>query len=201
MRGFLTFLLGFSLVGCAADSRSVRVENRLGIEREALAGERAAPAVEARYGGVIRDSAAESRMERVAGRLAVSGAALGNVQYRLLDAEELNAVSLPGRVYVTRGLYDRLESDVELAAVIAHEWAHLEARDHFKPPCSSAEAALQREIMADRRTLHRLVSSAMDPHAMIVVVRLVEDAQLAGWAETRERAMRETLAASIVPHP
>lgn len=46
--------------------------------------------------------------------------------FRVVDDKEINAFSLPaGYVYVNKGLIDQAESDDELAAVIAHEIAHI----------------------------------------------------------------------------
>lgn len=50
-------------------------------------------------------------------------------QYTLLDDPQVNAFALPGGfVYVTRGLLAHLENTDELAAVLAHETAHVTAR-------------------------------------------------------------------------
>jgi len=161
-------------------------------EAEALAGDRAAPAVEARYGGVVRDPQAEQRMTQIGQRLArhVSEFPSGG-HYRLLDSNELNAVSLPGgRVYITRGLYARLSSDGQLAAVLAHEMAHIVSRDHFKPRCGCCEEAIAREQAADTRGARYLRQAGITPQAMIEVIVLIEDAQPRGWSDTRVRSLR-----------
>lgn len=44
---------------------------------------------------------------------------------KILDTKEVNALSLPGGfIYVTKGLLDSVESDDELAGVLAHEMGH-----------------------------------------------------------------------------
>ncbi len=44
---------------------------------------------------------------------------------RLLDSDEVNSFSCPGgHIYVTKGLFEAVESDAELAGVMAHEIAH-----------------------------------------------------------------------------
>lgn len=49
--------------------------------------------------------------------------------FRILDEPAVNAFALPGGyVYVTRGLLAHLDSDDELAAVLAHETGHVTAR-------------------------------------------------------------------------
>ncbi len=52
---------------------------------------------------------------------------------RIIDEEDINAVSLPGGyVYLFRGLMEKLTTDDELAAVIAHEVGHITARHAMK---------------------------------------------------------------------
>lgn len=53
--------------------------------------------------------------------------------FKVLDDDEINAVSLPGGyVYVFKGLLDKIAGDDELAAVLAHEVGHIVARHSIK---------------------------------------------------------------------
>lgn len=160
-------------------------------EAEALAGARAAPVVEARYGGIIRAPQAERRMHRIGRRLTRGTPEVrGAYQYRLLNADKLNAMSLPGgRIYMTRALYDRLESDEQVAAILAHEIAHLALKDHFKPRCGSREQALDREMAADGRGSMYLRRADIGTQAMIDVIHLVKNAQPKGWSDSRIRSL------------
>jgi predicted Zn-dependent protease len=163
-----------------------------GHDLESLAGIRAAPALEQSYGGAIRDAAFEARMARVLRRLTDATPVIaGRYHFRLLKADRLNACSLPGnRVYVTRGLYGRIRSDDQLAAVIAHEIAHLRAKDHFKPRCDDKDAALAREIAADGEAVRYLKRAEFNPQAMMQIVEIIRDVQPPGWAEVRSAALR-----------
>ena len=51
----------------------------------------------------------------------------------MVDADEINAFAVPtGYVFVTRGLLDSLETEDELAAILAHEIAHVENRHGYR---------------------------------------------------------------------
>ncbi|OIO34239.1 MAG: hypothetical protein AUJ70_01520 [Candidatus Omnitrophica bacterium CG1_02_40_15] len=53
--------------------------------------------------------------------------------FRVIDKEDINAFALPGGyVFVFKGLVDKVSKDDELAAVIAHEIAHVVARHSVK---------------------------------------------------------------------
>ncbi len=50
--------------------------------------------------------------------------------FGVLDTKDINAFACPGGVvFVTKGLIDTLENEDELAAVLAHEIAHINNRD------------------------------------------------------------------------
>lgn len=52
--------------------------------------------------------------------------------FGVIDAAEINAFAAPGGyILVTRGLYELLISDEELAAVLGHEISHCVQRDHY----------------------------------------------------------------------
>jgi MAF protein len=56
-----------------------------------------------------------------------------NYEFKVLDEEEVNAVSLPGGfVYVNKGLLEKISTDDELAGVLAHEVGHIVARHSMK---------------------------------------------------------------------
>lgn len=53
--------------------------------------------------------------------------------FRVIDDKEVNAFALPGGyVFIFKGLVEKVDSDDELAGVIAHEIAHVVARHSIK---------------------------------------------------------------------
>ncbi|MBU1061951.1 MAG: M48 family metalloprotease [Candidatus Omnitrophica bacterium] len=56
-----------------------------------------------------------------------------NYTFRVIDKDEVNAFALPGGyIFVYRGLVEKVDSDDELASIIAHEIAHVVARHSIK---------------------------------------------------------------------
>lgn len=52
--------------------------------------------------------------------------------FGVIDSPEINAFAAPGGyVLVTRGLYELLANDAEVAAVLGHEISHVVQRDHY----------------------------------------------------------------------
>jgi predicted Zn-dependent protease len=157
-------------------------------EAQSLAGRRAAPSLERRFGGIVEDSAAVARMDRIGSKLAH---ALPEYRqewhYALLRSDQINAFSLPGGlIYVTQGLYRRISTDDELlAAGIAHEMSHVLSRDSLKPPCTCAEESLQREIDADAGAISLLKAASYPASAMDRLLVLTADVQPGGWSEDR----------------
>ena len=53
-------------------------------------------------------------------------------KFGIIDTADVNAFSMPGGyVLITRGMYERMRSESELAGVLAHEIAHVGNRDHL----------------------------------------------------------------------
>jgi len=54
----------------------------------------------------------------------------GGYHVAILDTEEVNALSCPGgMIFITRGMLQRVKNEDELAAVLAHEVAHVNHKD------------------------------------------------------------------------
>ncbi len=98
-------------------------EKRLGAE--------AAEQVEARM-GLVETPRLLRYLRAIGARLATASVRRGvDFHFFLIDLEEPNAFALPGGyVYVSRGLLALLNSEDELANVLAHETAHVVARHH-----------------------------------------------------------------------
>ena len=79
------------------------------------------------------DAEAQARVNRV-GRWMASQTSRPDLpwSFGVIDTPEINAFAAPGGyVLITRGLYELLGDDEEVAAVIGHELAHIVQRDHY----------------------------------------------------------------------
>lgn len=101
-----------------------------GDPEEAAIGAREHPRIVASYGGVYEDRQAEIMLARIVGRLLeAANQPNSRFQVTILDTPEVNAFALPGGyVYVTRGILALASDTSELAAVLAHEIAHVTLR-------------------------------------------------------------------------
>ncbi|MEO6395763.1 MAG: M48 family metalloprotease [Devosia sp.] len=92
-----------------------------------MIGAREHPKIIASYGGVYSDRPAEIMLTQIVSRL-LTAADQPNARFTvtILDSAEVNAFALPGGyVYVTRGILGLANDTSELAAVLAHEIAHV----------------------------------------------------------------------------
>jgi len=97
---------------------------------DVVIGRREHPRIIAAYGGVYSDRPAEIMVARIVSRL-LAAANQPNAQFQvtILDTAEVNAFALPGGyIYVTRGILALASDTSELAAVLAHEIAHVTLR-------------------------------------------------------------------------
>ncbi len=138
MRRPLAIVLALALVsmGSVACSTNPATGRRsltlLSWEQEMQMGADAAPQFTAQFGGAVANTSANRFVNRVGHRL------LNGIEdevpeleweFTLLDSDVINAFALPGgKVFMSRGLAQRLDSESQLAGVLGHEIGHVTAR-------------------------------------------------------------------------
>lgn len=101
--------------------------------QEIAMGLQAVPEMTAQYGGAYADSQYQQYLDDVGFRIVNSSAARDTewqFEFTLLaDPQTINAFALPGGpVFITKALFDRLETEGQLAGVLGHEIGHVVAR-------------------------------------------------------------------------
>ena len=92
----------------------------------------------------LRDNAELARYVTLIGQaLALnSGRSELSFYFAVLDSEQVNAYSTPGGyVFVTRGALKQMRDEAELAAVLAHEIAHVQLRHIINATRSAASSS------------------------------------------------------------
>jgi beta-barrel assembly-enhancing protease len=85
------------------------------------------------YGGLHPDARVQGYLDDICNRL-ISGSTMGETQWPfechvLADPETVNAFALPGgQVFITAALLEQLETEGQIAGVMAHEIGHVAAR-------------------------------------------------------------------------
>ena len=176
-RGAGVAALALALAGCqvlggseGADafrpsSNPVTVDTVTRGDRMAAIAREQHPRILATYGGEYSDPKLERMVARVVGSLTLDPDN-PNQTYRItiLNSPNINAFALPGGyLYVTRGLLALANDSAELAAVLAHEMAHVTANHGIQRQQREAEEVLATQVVND------LLGS--DPAARVALVR------------------------------
>lgn len=109
------------------------------------------PRILATYGGEYRDAKLERMVAKIVGKLsAVSDNPNQTYRITILNSPNINAFALPGGyVYVTRGLLSLANDSAEVAAVIAHEMAHVTANHGVLRQQKEQEVALTNQVVTE----------------------------------------------------
>jgi predicted Zn-dependent protease len=97
-----------------------------------------------------QDDAAQRRVNRI-GRWLASHSSRPELPWTfgIIDTPEVNAFAAPGGyVLVTRGMYDLLANDDEVAGVLGHEISHVVQRDHYNVIHKQEVASASEEAIA-----------------------------------------------------
>lgn len=99
-------------------------------EQEIALGREARPQFIQQFGGLVPDPGLQRYVDQV-GQSLVRQTTRESLpwEFGVLASDQVNAFALPGGfVYITRGMLRQLDSEAQLAAVLAHEVAHVQHR-------------------------------------------------------------------------
>jgi Zn-dependent protease with chaperone function len=106
--------------------------------------------------------------------------------FKVVDDKDVNAFSLPGGfIYVNKGLLDYVQSDHELAAVLAHEIAHA-AHHHLLRLGQENEKINRRVTLPALLVLVLSGAPARDLSNVMMGVQLYQIAKLNGYTQEAE---------------
>lgn len=135
MAGVIALVSLISYFGSRQDNPVTGETQYIGItvEQEIALGLQAAPQMAAEFGGLDSDQQAQAIVDQIGNQIVQSSAASGTpyeFEFHLLeDDQTINAFALPGgQIFITRALFDQLQTEGELAGVLGHEIGHVVAR-------------------------------------------------------------------------
>ncbi len=161
-------------------------------------GREAAAELEKQY-KVLKDEALQERVDRIGQELAKIAnelevpALYGSSElrkydyvFKILDDKDVNALSMPGGfIYLNKGLVDYVQSDDELAGVIAHEISHVSHRHMMSLIREQAKLNNQLAIAL----LAAIISGApaADIGNVMMGARFIQIAKLNGYSREAEK--------------
>ena len=161
-RGAALLALALTLAGCQAltgvgdetlkpSSSPVTVDTVTRNDRMVAVAREQHPRILATYGGEYSDPRLERMVARVVGSLTLDPDNPNQTyQITILNSPAINAFALPGGyLYVTRGLLALASDSSELAAVLAHEMAHVTANHGIQRQQKEAEEVLATQVVND----------------------------------------------------
>ena len=130
---FITSVVFVSLMFCGCAVNPVTGQNQLMLispAQESQIGAQYAPEIEKQLGGRIENKTLQNYINGVGRNISrISHMPDLDFSYVALESDIVNAMALPGGyVFITKGMLEKLDSEAQLAAILAHETAHVTAR-------------------------------------------------------------------------
>jgi len=136
MRKFILFVSAFLIISCAKtyDALSGKeVYTLLPPEEEIKIGRMYVPLAVEQNDGRYPDRQVQEYVQRLGEKIAEHTPRKLDYRFYVVNTKEINAFALPGGfIFVNRGLILSLDKEDELAGVLAHELAHVNARHHAR---------------------------------------------------------------------
>lgn len=131
--GVLCVVGAVMMPGCSTNpATGQRILTLLPRSEEIRIGAEAAPQFTAEFGGATPSPRLQDYVTRIGREMAAQTEADYPTlpwEFTLLDSDTINAFALPGgKVFISRGLAERMTNEAQLAGVIGHEIGHVTAR-------------------------------------------------------------------------
>jgi len=133
------------LAGCARNPVSGERQLALMSEADEIAkGEEVFPQYTNAYFGLFQDSDVQQLAQGIGAQVArVTQRQNLKYEFNVVNHSEVNAFALPGgKITITRGLLTKMTTNAQLAGVLGHELAHVNARHHISSQARSTVTGL-----------------------------------------------------------
>jgi predicted Zn-dependent protease len=136
--------------GNSADATIPLVGNPTDMDEEKLGREVAGRLLGA--APLVKNDALQKYVNKVGRYVAASSARPDlNWTFGVIDSDSVNAFAAPGGyIFITRGLYNLLKSEAELAGVLGHEIGHVNARHHVRLMQKQRVVAMGQDVLSRR---------------------------------------------------
>jgi predicted Zn-dependent protease len=175
------FAAALSLVaGCTTNPITGKTELMLLSEDQDIEiGRQYAPEIEKQMGGKIPDQALQNYINTIGQRIArVSHNQSFKYTFTALQDKSVNAFALPGGyIFITKGMLQNLQTEAQLAGILAHEIVHVVARD--------VANAMSTQIGID--LLLSAVTSEKTPQTALTVAQLSTQVMSLRFSRTDEK--------------
>lgn len=187
----VSLLLGGLIAGIAVPSRSdedpeVRMGREAAQEIERTLKLITDPALVERVNRIGQEIAAVANASDVPVTWGIDKKSQFQYTFKVVDDKDVNAFSLPGGfIYVNKGLLDYVQSDHELAAVLAHEIAH--AAHHHLVRLGQENEKINRRVTLPALLVMVLSGApARDLSNVMLGVQLYQIAKINGYTQEAE---------------
>lgn len=220
-------LLGALASGCttnAATGESRLAVGYMSTSQQIALGEDAMPALTKEYGGETPSKALQAYVTEVGAKMARETEANNPSlpwEFTLLDSPVINAFALPGgKVFMSRGLAEKMTNEAQLAGVLGHEIGHVTAEHIAERVQTQTGASLLAQVlsaaagMGDSAALQQLTDVVVGYGGQGYLLKFGRDQELeadwlgmrymarAGYDPAGQRQVMEILAgASEGPRP
>ncbi len=150
-------------IGCAINPITGEEELMLLSESQDIEiGRKYAPEVEKELGGKIDNPALQNYIDSVGQRIArISHRSDWEYHFVALKDDSLNAFALPGGyIFITKGMLEKLQTEAQLAAILAHETVHVVARDTANAMSSQIGLSLLLSAVTSGETSRGVLTAA-----------------------------------------
>lgn len=129
----LALPMALVLAGCETNPATGRNQfQALSTQEEIAMGTQAMPELVKEYGGRVANADLQNYVVEIGRKLAATTEGKNPAlpwEFTLLDSDVINAFAMPGgKVFMSRGLAQRMTNEAQLAGVLGHEVGHVTAR-------------------------------------------------------------------------